>query len=274
MAKGPARQSLLMDAFTFGELVFHTTVREIRHDNPRNPVIGLLMAVSRTLAMVGVFYVIYEALGARQSTIPGDTMLYLVSGFLLFFLHTSAIGTTISAGNSQGPLQQHAPVTPALMIAAEGLKTLYLYTFTLGIILLGLYVFKGSVYIYDWPGMILPFLLAWSSGIVIGLLFLAIKPYAPGLTRMVSTIFMRANFITSGKFFVANTLPGFILPFFTWNPLFHTIDQMRGAMFLNYVPRNTSMSYAIYFVAIGVVIGLMFEFHTRRTISRSSAYNR
>jgi ABC-type polysaccharide/polyol phosphate export permease len=43
-----------------------------------------------------------------------------------------------------------------------------------------------------------------------------------------SSICQRANMIASGKMFVANALPGFMLAMFGWNPLFHCIDQARG----------------------------------------------
>lgn len=268
------KQSILMDFFTFQELMFHTVVREVRHENARNPIVGLFVAVSRTLLMVTVFYFMFEVLGARSATIRGDTVLYLVSGFLLFFLHVGGIGSTLSAGSSVGALQQHAPMTPALVIVAEAIKNLYLHVFALFVILVGLYVFKGEIDIYDWPGMIVPFMQAWMSGVVIGLLFLGLKPFFPQLVKMISLIFQRANFFTSGKFFVANMIPGVALPFFTWNPLFHAIDQMRGAIFVNYVPRNSDPTYATYFICIGLVIGMMMEFFTRKTVSRSSAHNR
>ncbi|WP_161863380.1 ABC transporter permease [Algicella marina] len=268
------RQSLLMDFFTFQELVFHTVVREVRHENSRNPVVGLFMAASRTLLMVGIFYVMFEVLGARSAMIRGDAVLYLVSGFLLFFLHVGAISGVLASGSSVGALQQHAPVTPALMIVAGAIKQLYLHVFALGVILLGLFVFKGEIDVYNWGGLIAPFMLTWLSGVSIGLLFLGVKPFAPDLVKLLATVYQRANFFTSGKFFVANMLPAAVIPFFAWNPLFHCIDQMRGAMFVNYVPQNSNLEYPTIFCAVGLVIGMMLEFFTRKTVSRSSAHSR
>jgi ABC-type polysaccharide/polyol phosphate export permease len=75
--------------------------------------------------------------------------------------------------------------------------------------------------------------------------------------------------IASGKMFVANAMPGYILVFFTWNPLFHTIDQARGYIFLNYNPHFSSVSYPLY-LSVGLMfLGLMGEFYTRRTASIS-----
>ena len=76
-------------------------------------------------------------------------------------------------------------------------------------------------------------MLAWFIGAALDLVLLAIKPWFPTAVGIFSTIYQPANMIASGKMFVANTLPGFMLAMFDWNPLFHTIDQARGYAFLN-----------------------------------------
>jgi hypothetical protein len=47
--------------------------------------------------------------------------------------------------------------------------------------------------------------LAWFSGLGIGLIFLAIKPWFPQVAGVGSTIYARANMIASGKMFLANS---------------------------------------------------------------------
>ena len=69
--------------------------------------------------------------------------------------------------------------------------------------------------------------------------------------------------------FVANTLPAYMLAMFDWNPLFHTIDQARGFIFINYNPHFSSISYPIYVSLVCLVIGLMGESYTRRHASAS-----
>lgn len=56
---------------------------------------------------------------------------------------------------------------------------------------------------------------------------------------------------------------------FDWNPLFHTIDQSRGFIFLNYGPRYTSIDYPVMVALACVMIGLMLEFFTRQHVSAS-----
>ncbi|MHA3979575.1 ABC transporter permease [Halovulum sp. GXIMD14794] len=264
------RTSLFMEAFFFMELTYFTVVREIRSESG-NAALGIVTAVTRVLMMVIIFYFMYEMIGLRGSMIRGDTLLFLVAGILLFFMHNNAVSRTISAGSVVSPMMQHAPMTPTLMIISSALAGLYLHVLAALIIFLGLFLMNGELNIHDPAGVALPFFLAWASGVVMGLLFLLIKPFAPRGMKILSTVYQRANMITSGKFFVANMLPNAALPYFAWNPLFHSIDQARGAMFVNYFPHKTTIEYPIMFCVIGLVIGLMGEFWLRKTVSRSTA---
>ena len=113
------------------------------------------------------------------------------------------------------------------------------------------------------------FLVAWFSGCAVGMVFMAAKPWAPGFIGIASSLYQRANMIASGKMFLANTLPPSRLVMFSWNPLFHSIDQGRGYIFLNYDPINTSLMYPIYLSIALIMIGLMGEFYTRKHVSQS-----
>jgi ABC-type polysaccharide/polyol phosphate export permease len=82
-------------------------------------------------------------------------------------------------------------------------------------------------------------------------------------------VYQRANMIASGKMLVANATPTSILRIFDWNPLFHTIDQGRGFIFLNYHPRYSSIEYPVIVTAVCLMIGLMGEYYTRKNASLS-----
>ncbi len=112
-------------------------------------------------------------------------------------------------------------------------------------------------------------LLAWFNGCTVGLVFLAIKPWFPTAVGVMTTVYQRANMIASGKMFLANSLPGYMLAMFDWNPLFHAIDQSRGFVFINYNPRYSSWEYAFWVGVVLLMVGLMGEFYTRRHASVS-----
>ncbi len=266
----PERTENLPEAFArYVDLLFHSVVRQVRQASGGNPMIGLLVAISQVLALVLVFILIFAFLRVKGGGLRGDPVLFLISGIILFLLHNQAVGKTINAGSVTSSMMAHAPMTPSLNILAAAISSLYLMMLTAVVILSGLFLYRGVLEVDNPAGMVLPILLAWTSGIVIGLLFLAVKPFAPKLTKIVSSVYMRANMITSGKFFVASSIPATLLPFFTWNPLFHCIDQMRDAMFINYATDVTTITYPLYFVLGGLVIGMMLEFWLRRTVSIS-----
>ena len=107
------------------------------------------------------------------------------------------------------------------------------------------------------------------DAIGIGLIFKAATPWAPDFFTVATTAYTRANMVFSGKMFVANAMPTAVLAFFSWNPLFHTIDQGRGYVFLNYAPRYTNMEYPIYVLMVCMMIGLMGEYYTSKRVSLS-----
>jgi len=262
-----------MDAFGFLELVYHTIVREVRMESG-NAVLGLFGAIARILALVAMFYILFEFMGVRSAIIRGDVVLFLVGGVLLFFMHNAAVRKVIKAGSFASQLMLHAPMTPTLAIFAAALSTLYLHILALLVIFTFIILMRDGLDIYNPAGVFLPFFLAWASGVVIGLGMLVLKPFAPRLMEIVSLLYTRANLVTSGKFFVANLLPAAVLPYFAWNPLFHCVDQIRGAMFVNYFPRVTSITYPLWFVFVGLILGLMVEFWLRKTVSQSTSKRR
>ena len=113
------------------------------------------------------------------------------------------------------------------------------------------------------------FLLSWFTGVAIGMVFLALTPWHPPLVNMLLMVYRRVNMLASGKMFVANTLPSFMLVMFDWNPLFHCVDQARGVMFINYSPMHSNLSYPLKVALVAVVLGLMGEFFTRKRASKS-----
>jgi ABC-type polysaccharide/polyol phosphate export permease len=113
------------------------------------------------------------------------------------------------------------------------------------------------------------FLIAWSSRVSIGLLFLALSPFAPSIIELISTLYRPANMLFSGKVVLASTLLGFTLPMFTWNTLLHAIDQARWYTFIKYNPHVADISYPILLSFIFLIIGIMLKHWARKYVSKS-----
>lgn len=254
--------------FRFFDLLYHSIVRFVRKSSS-NALMGLISNILQTVLMIVVFYVMFSVFGIRGSALRGDFLIFLMTGIFLFLTHTKTMGAVVSSEGPTSPIMKHAPMTTFLSISSAALATLYLQILSALVILFVTHVAIRPVVIEDPGGVFLSFVLAWFSGLTIGLIFLAIKPFAPNVTKIGTTVYARANMIASGKMFVANNMPSYLLPYFAWNPLFHTIDQARGAAFINYFPRVTSITYPIYFSLGVLVIGMMAEFMTRQYASAS-----
>lgn len=249
------------------EVLYHSCIKNLRSEHG-NPVIGLVLSVVQVLVLVLIFYFMLTLMGRNfVSKIRGDIVLFLLSGVFLFLVHNKAVGAVLGTAGPTSSMMLHQPLNTAILIGANALATLYNQTLVM-LFLLFVYhtaftpiTIEQPVYAY---GMLL---LSWFTGVAVGLVFFAIKPWAPRIVGIASTVYRRANMIASGKMVVANALPASMVAVFDWNPLFHTIDQARGFVFLNYNPHNSSLTYPLYLGLALIMLGLIGEYYTRRMAS-------
>ncbi|WP_171208470.1 MULTISPECIES: ABC transporter permease [unclassified Ruegeria] len=268
MFKFERNQSLLGGAFTTMELVFHAIVRNIRSQHS-NAVLAVLMNIMQILVIVTVFYLIMSLLGTRIAKIRGDFILFLLSGVFLFMTHIKAVGSVAGLGTANNPLTLHSPMNFSVVLMAAAFGQLYTQVVSILVILLVYVVLIGPVDIQNPGGAFAMLMLAWFTGCAVGVVFLALSPWFPRTVSILTQVYRRMNMLFSGKMFVGNALGGFMLSLFTWNPLFHAIDQCRGFVFRNYYPRNSSWEYALWVGIVLLMIGLLAEFYTRQHVSKS-----
>ncbi len=255
-------------ALNIAELVYHSIVRSVRKTH-NNAFMAIVMNMLQVVIFVLAFYVMFSVLGLRGAAIRGDFLIYIMSGIFLYMTHTKTLGAVVGSEGPASPMMQHAPMNTIIAITSAALGALYIQLLSLFMILF-VYHVAFTPFTIEQPmhamGMLL---LAWFTGAALGLVLLAVKPWFPSFVQIFTTIYQRANMIASGKMFVANTLPSFMLAMFDWNPLFHAIDQARGFTFINYNPRYSSWEYPLTIGIIFLMIGLMGEFYTRRNASLS-----
>ena len=264
-------RSRLGSAVYIAELIYHNSVRSVRKTH-NNAFMAIFMNMLQTIIFVLAFYFMFLILGMRGSALRGDFLVYIMTGVFLYMTHTKTLGAVAGSEGPASPMMQHAPMNTMIAIISAMLSSLYIQVLSLMAILFIYDVaFNPFVMqdIHDPIGCLAMLLLSWFSGAAIGMVVLAIKPWFPTPVSILTTIYQRANMIASGKMFVANTLPTYMLVMFDWNPLFHTIDQSRGYAFVDYNPRNSNWEYAFYLSIVLLMIGLMGEFYTRKHASAS-----
>lgn len=266
-------KSTLQSILSIGELIYHATVRDVRKIHG-NAILAILSSMMTAVMFVLAFYVMFSILGMRGAALRGDFLLYIMSGIFLFLTHTKALGAIVGSEGPTSPMMLHAPMNTIVSICASALSVLYVQTLSLVVILFVYHVAFSPISIDQPIPAYAMFMLSWFSGVALGLVLLALKPWSPGVVGVLTIVYQRASMICSGKMFVANTLPGFMLAMFDWHPLFHTIDQARGFTFINYVPRNSDYNYTLYLAITMIMIGMMGEFYTRQYASSSWAARR
>ncbi|OLS43298.1 ABC transporter permease [Rhodovulum sulfidophilum] len=222
------------------------------------------MNILQTVLPVVSFYAMFTLVGLRGAAIRGDVLIYLMSGVFRFMTFNKTMAAVAGSEGPASAMMQHAPMNTIIAIAAAALGTLYIQILSM--------VFVGFVYhaaftpiTVDRPvGAMGMLLLAWFSGLSVGMVFLALKPWAPGIVGLASSAFQRMTLIASGKMFAANTLPGRMPVFFDRNPLFHCIDPARGLAFVDCDPHFTAVGHPLRLAIAPTVIGPMGECHTRK----------
>lgn len=268
MFKARRSNSTIGSTFSLLELIYHATVRSLRKSHG-HAVLGLLQNILQTVMLALMFYVMFGVLGMRGNSVRGDYLLFLMSGIFLFMTHNKTMGAVFGAEGSTSAMMKHAPMTTAVAITSAALAALYIQVLSLVVVLYIYHAAFKPIEVYDWVGAFGMLLLSWFVGLSIGLVFRAVKPWAPGPVGIIQLVYARANMIASGKMFLANTLPHKMLVLFSWNPLFHTIDQARGYTFINYNPHFSNWEYPLTVALALLMIGLMGEFYTRQHDSLS-----
>ena len=262
------RTSSVTSGMALLELIFHASVRHIRKTHG-NAILGLVMSIVQSLIMVVIMVFMFDILGMRGSAVRGDFILYIMSGVFNFSTHAKTLSAVSRSDGPTSAMMKHSPMNTIVAIGSAALGALYLQTLSAGVILFVYHTLWTPITIFEPVYVGGMFLLSWASGIGVGMVFKAATPWQPELFGILTTIYSRANMIFSGKMFLANATPTYILSMYTWNPLFHSIDQTRGFMFENYHPHYSSILYPVCVTAVLVVLGLMGENFTRKHASAS-----
>jgi ABC-type polysaccharide/polyol phosphate export permease len=268
MFQARRRKTWIGSAGSVLELVFHNTVRAVRKTHA-NAFMAIAMNILQTVIFVASFYILFSVLGMRGNAIRGDFILYIMSGIFFYLTHVRTVSSVFGTEGPASAVMLHAPMTTFVAIASNALSALYIQVLSVLLVLYFYHVLFTPITIHQWAPAFGMLLLAWFAGVAVGVLFLALKPWFPSFAQTGQMIYVRASMIASGKMFVANQLPGKMVEWFDWNPLFHIIDQTRGFVFINYFPHHSSVTYPLYVSIAILMIGLMAEFYTRQNASLS-----
>ncbi|WP_372887781.1 ABC transporter permease, partial [Shimia sp.] len=171
MFQQAAPKGTIGSALSIAELIYHSIVRNVRKTHG-NAVMSILMNMLQTVVFVLVFFAMFSILGMKGAALRGDFLLYIMSGVFLFMTHTKTLGAVAAAEGPSSPMMKHAPMNTVVAISAAALSTLYIQMISLVAILFVYHVAFVPLEIDRPIGALGMLLLAWFSGIGIGMVLL------------------------------------------------------------------------------------------------------
>lgn len=233
--------TLLNGALNYGFLIWALIVRNLREASG-GAAVGFLRGILMALAFCLAFYFLMTYFGLTGLTVRGDLMVFILIGVGFFFAMKFTMTEAMRAMQSSWNMAAHPHLSPILFVYANSLSMGYNWFVAIVVIFIGNSLVTGEFELQK-PIMFFPiFFLCWLTGMGIGML-LGFLMFFFSWFMMVKRILFKLMFFTSGKFTNANLIPADVLPMFLWNPLFHLIDQMRDAAFVNYTAHHTNLVY-------------------------------
>lgn len=259
------RQGLWVSTVAFITLVYSLVVRDLRTEH-KNAALGILISVAQPLVAGLIFYVFMELMGSGVGHVRGDNMTFILLGFVIFFMHIRTVSAV--TGALREDMLNHQRLSPFLLVSVKAISSAYKLILALLILFALNYLLRD---VYEMQNLLVflgVMFWCWLGGVAAGIIFMAAVRY---LTwgALLQTAYIRIMFFTSGKFFVANGMPGFLRPYMDWNPLFHLLDQGRAAAFTNYTARTTTMEYPIMVYLVLLVVAMLVENYVRTNYSQS-----
>ena len=260
----PFKFTILGKIIEFFRLLYIFTAQEARGTSG-NFILTIVLRVLTMATLMAGFYLLMSVTGLRNMGGRTDRLLFIMIGIFLFLIHIRTFMLSKGGLDPNSGMNVHPPVTPLLELFSAALGQLYINLISIFIIGLAIHVFWMPLEVDDPVSLFIAVFWTWLSGIAIGAVFSGLGAFIPVFNMIGQMMIRRVNMLFSGKMFAANTLPPSLIPFFIWNPLFHTIDQGRGAAFRNYVPKYTSIEYVMWFTFVAFVIALLL-FHARKKL--------
>ncbi len=250
-----------------GRVIRASILRETRTRFGRSR-LGYFWALFEPMAYMLTLLAIFSAM-ERGAPIAGvDLSMFFFTAiipWLMFSRISSAVSRAIKSSKALLTYPQVKGIDIMLALVVLEFVTLFLVAV---IYLLGANHFGVFVNIERPLAVILALLLASLLGFGFGMLSSTARLYWSAYSNFQSA-FMRVMFFTSGKFFIAGTLPATLQEWLWYNPLLHVVEWVRSAFFGGFESRFYDLSYPLMVALVMLFLGLASERLSRYRLSQA-----
>ncbi len=244
---------------TFQKL-FHYAVGMVRQESGSTSM-GFLKAIFETLFMFFSMMLIMLLIRGFGVQIRGEFGFYILSGVSLFLMHNKVIGALLDKKGND-PMLAILSISRGMMIVGSIIHVVYMQFIITALLFMALVIYYGNIPVFNWNMLIFCYLINILWSVSLGSLFLALSPLSEYVITKISMVYRRVGMVTSGKMIPGNLLGlmGKFKGLFLINPLFHLIDQTRGALFQHYVPFVSNIYYPIQMSAAVFIVSSIIYF--------------
>lgn len=245
------------------EVVFAVVLRETRTRFGANQ-LGYLWALLEPSIVILTFYVVFRLLG-RPAPVGMDQFSFIATGVVPYLLFSNSVQRVAEAINGNKALLYYPQVQPLDLVIARSLLEAATFIAVLFLLLGGNAVVTKHVELDSALEVIGGMCLASMLGTSLGLIFCGLSQLSSVADRARGPI-LRPLFWVSGIFFTAESLPESARSAMLVNPVLHATELVRDGWFRSYQGTHIDLVYAMSWVMVLTMIGLILERAVRRRI--------
>jgi len=226
---------------------------------------GILGVFIEPLGVMAVFLIIFSVLRGRGDQ-GLDTPLFLTAGIVFFTVFNDIAIRCVNAMKANEALFFYKPVKPIDTVISRALVEAALYGIVLIIITAGIFLLQEQWTLDSFGLLALSFLAIALTAAGIGLILMVAGHRYPSLPQFIP-LAMRPLWFISGVFFSLDSLPYWLRPWLSWNPVLQSIELARKAYSENYRLSDTvSMPYLLSVALCSCTLGLWIYRNNERIL--------
>lgn len=225
--------------------------------------LGFLWAIIEPLIMVAVFVGVFSSI--RSDSPAGMPLVpFMLCGIVPFTLFRDTMQQMQGAISLNKMLFAFPQVTTFDVIIARGLLEMLLMGGVFILLLFGMNTAGWEIRIERPLGVLAACLLLGMMGMGMGFVFASIVPIMPSMRQISSAVLGRPLFLSSGIFFIAETVPAPVREYLLYNPLMHMLELLRSAFFYEFESTHASWTYATTWAVCTFAFGLLIHQAVKR----------
>lgn len=229
--------------------------------------LGYFWAPLEVIIQKVIFLVLFGSVMKR--ILPGmDYMLFLVSGFTLFFMMRKIASRSLGAVSANAGLLMYRAIRHIDVIIARSFLELVIYFVTFVILLVGLAFFGVSFSLAHLDMVLFCWLMMFLFAFGLAMVLMIVGHYGGEIGKIISIIFTILYF-TSGVMYSVHVVPEPYLSYLMYNPLIHNLEILRHALSPTYPIYHASMMYFIKWTICVNFLGLLLYKAFERDLIRS-----